>query len=61
MPESANPGSEWVVVYSKATGRKQTVPASWPDHKRLGSNIRKTPLTKSRETTTNTAAAADKE
>lgn len=66
MPESAQPGSEWTEVYSSATGDKQVVPSRWLDHRVLSKGIRKTPLSKSRESqnpveTTNTPAAGDKE
>lgn len=44
MPESADPDSEWVEVFSTDTGRKQTVPRSWLDNPVLSQGIRKTPL-----------------
>lgn len=45
MSESRAIGSEWVDVYSKTTGQKQTIPAEWLDHPVLGADFRKTPLT----------------
>lgn len=43
-PESADPGSEWVEVFSTDTGQKQTVPRAWLDNPVLSQRIRKTPL-----------------
>ena len=48
MPESANPGGDWVDVYSKSTGNKQVVPARWLDHPVLGAGLRKTPLARAK-------------
>ena len=49
MSESRAIGSEWVDVYSKTTGQKQTIPAEWLDHPVLGADFRKTPLTTAAE------------
>lgn len=38
------PDAEFVDVYSKTTGVKQTVPADWLDHPVLGQDFRRTPL-----------------
>lgn len=66
MPESAEPGSEWMSVYDNRTGDKAVVPARWYDHPVLGKHIRKTPLTNARESkspvaTNDTPSAGDKE
>lgn len=60
MPESANPGGDWADVYNSKTGVKHVVPARWLEHPTLSKGIRKTPLSKHRETT-NTSATGDKE
>lgn len=66
MPESADPGSEWLSGYDNRSGSKTVVPAFWYDHPVLGKHIRKTPLTKAAESKTpvannDTPAAGDKE
>jgi len=60
MPESANPGGDWVDAYNKKTGRKQTVPARFLDHPVLGADLRKTPLARAKETN-DASATGDKE
>lgn len=53
---------EFVDVYSKTTGQKQTVPAAWLDHPVLGQDLRKTPLAeKQSRATNNTPTVGDKE
>jgi len=49
VPESANPDAEFVDVYDKTTGIKQTVPADWLDHPVLGLPFRKTPLSEKQQ------------
>ena len=61
MPESANPGGDWVDVYSKTTGRKQVVPARFLDHPVLGADLRKTPLARSKAGNNDSPATGDKE
>ena len=61
MPESANPGGDWVAVYSKTTGRKTTVPARFLDHPVLGAGLRKTPLARAKGDTNDSPAVGDKE
>lgn len=69
MPESADPGTEWVEVYDKTTGRKQEVPAHYLDSPVLSKPFRKTPLSEKQQRdadallasahTTDTATSAD--
>lgn len=70
MPESADPGTDWIDVYSKTTGRKQTVPAHYLDSPVLSQDLRKTPLSEEQQrkadaalaaATNETPAAGDKE
>lgn len=71
MPESADPGTDWVDVYSKTTGQKQTVPSHYLDNPVLSRDLRKTPLSEQQQreadatavkaSPTNTPPAGDKE
>ena len=49
MPESANPDAEFVDVYDRKTGIKQTIPTEWLDHPVLGLPFRKTPLSEKQQ------------
>lgn len=48
---------EFVEVYVKATGEKQTIPAEWVDHPVLWEPFRKTPLTRASESGSTKAPA----
>lgn len=47
----------FVDVYSKTTGRKQTVPLDWLDHPVLGQDFRKTPLSEKQQQEADAAIA----
>jgi hypothetical protein len=51
----------FVLVYSKTTGRKQTVPEHWLGHPVLGQDFRKTPLSEKQQRHTDTPTDGDKE
>lgn len=58
MPASADPTSEWVAVYSRTTGERHEVPASWLDTP-LMEPFRKTPLSAEQQAKADKAAATN--